>query len=561
MAPNTPEVDEMELLTPKQIRPSISEQGKQSSWYTPRGWLWEISAMVASLCCTTALVILLLEVQDAPYEDWRFSVGLNPTISTLTTIARGTLLLSVSACLSQGKWLHFVKRSQLHAIDVFDQASRGPLGALTIVLKSKTYLGLPTLAAAITIFALAIGPFTQQVVTYDQGSSDVKSQSASFDYAHTYSSGAIEFGSEGGAPGLYGPTDENVDADMQGAIYRGLYQNQSQWTPSFNCPSDCKWPDTYTILGFAGICENVTVATLATKHCVIPDPDRSLQNCKMETPRGVNIDTVYIPTVYETVSALNATIFAGPPQTQRMDMIVEPEIATYAFYKNRVDGMMSTPEQESVWECSLNLTAYKYSNVASTSNAFEIGHAERIPLEPGFGDNISGLLTFNQSGIPELSVIARDLGALKGFFQSTLFTGRSIQGESRPAPQLGCNPAFMANNASDVTAKLAKSMTDALQRSRGSQEFAGSYKQAVTYVRVRWVWLILLGVLEAAGTVLLICTIVRAGLKKNVLLWKSSQSALLFSHVDSDGLIVTPEQGVKALEERVKTTTSQLLRN
>jgi hypothetical protein len=561
MAPDTPAVDEMELLTPKENQPSISERGKQASWYTSHGWLWEISAMVASLCCTSALVILLLEVQDAPYEDWRFSIGLNPTISTLTTIARGTLLLSVSSCLSQGKWLHFVKRSQLHAMDVFDQASRGPLGALTIVLKSKTYLGLPTLAAAITVFALAIGPFTQQVVTYDQGSSDVQSQRASFDYAHTYASGAREFGSEGGAPGLYGPTDENVDADMQGAIYRGLYQNQSQWTPSFNCPSDCKWPDTYTVLGFAGTCENVTVATLATKHCALPDPDRSLQNCRMTTPRGVNIDTVFIPTVYETVSALNATIFEGPSQNQRTDIVVEPEIATYAFYKNRVDGMMATPEKEAVWECSLNLTAYKYSNVTSTSNAFEIGHTERIPLESGFGNRNTGFLTFNQSGIPELSVIARDLGALKGFFQSTLFTGKSIQGESRPAPQLGCNPAFMTNNASDITTKLAKSMTDALQRSRGSQEFTGSYKQAVTYVRVRWVYLILLGVLEAAGTLLLIGTIIRAALKKDILLWKSSQSALLFSHIDSDGLIVTPKQGVKALEERVKTTTAQLLRS
>jgi hypothetical protein len=170
-------------------------------------------------------------------------------------------------------------------------------------------------------------------------------------------------------------------------------------------------------------------------------------------------------------------------------------------------------------------------------------------------------LTFNQSGITELSVIARDLGALKGFFQSTLFTGKSIQGESRPAPQLGCNPAFMTNNASDITAKLAKSMKDALQRSRGSQEFAVSYKQAVTYVRVRWVWLILLGALEAAGTVLLISTIVTAGLKKNVLLWKPSQSALLFSHVDSDGVIVTPKQGVKALRDRVETATAQLLRS
>jgi hypothetical protein len=46
MAPDTPAVDEMELLTPKENQPSISERGKQASWYTSHGWLWEISAMV-----------------------------------------------------------------------------------------------------------------------------------------------------------------------------------------------------------------------------------------------------------------------------------------------------------------------------------------------------------------------------------------------------------------------------------------------------------------------------------------------------------------------------------
>jgi hypothetical protein len=180
-------------------------------------------------------------------------------------------------------------------------------------------------------------------------------------------------------------TDENVDSDIQGVIYRGVYQNQSQWTPSFNCPSDCKWPDTYAVLGFAGVCENVTVATLATKRCALPDPDRSLQNCRMTTPRRVNIDTVFIPTVYETVSALNTTIFEGPSQNQRTDIIVEPEIATYAFYKNRVDGIMTAPEQEAVWECSLNLTAYKSSNVTSTSTPSRSDIRKGYPLSRASG--------------------------------------------------------------------------------------------------------------------------------------------------------------------------------
>jgi hypothetical protein len=211
MAPYDSQVHESELLTPNQSQSSVSERPEKSSWYTPHGWLLEIAAMIASLCCTSALVILLLEVQDTPYEDWSFSVGLNPTISTLTTIARGTLLLSVSACLSQGKWLHFVKPSPLHAMNVFDQASRGPLGALTIVLTMKTYIGLPTLVAAITVFALDIGPFTQQVVTYDQGSIDTHSQLASFDYAHSYASGEFTFGGENPVEvfGSYGPIDKH----------------------------------------------------------------------------------------------------------------------------------------------------------------------------------------------------------------------------------------------------------------------------------------------------------------------------------------------------------------
>jgi hypothetical protein len=207
MAPHTTEVHEMGLLTADQS--SVSERRKQSPWYTPHGWLLEILSMFASLCCTLALAFLLFTVQDQPYVNWKSYIGLNPTISTLTTVARGTLLLSASACLSQGKWLHLVKRSKLQALEIFDQASRGPLGALKIVLKSRTYLGLPTLAAAITVLALAIGPFTQQVVQYDQGSVLTQSPRASYDYAHNYSSGAPMFATqEGFTQGLNGPTGE-----------------------------------------------------------------------------------------------------------------------------------------------------------------------------------------------------------------------------------------------------------------------------------------------------------------------------------------------------------------
>lgn len=186
MASQDPETNEIELLASDEYRLSDKQEHRQSAWYTPHGWLCEILSTATSLCCTLALAILLSHVQNQPYDEWRFYIGLNPTISTLTTIARGTLLLSVSACLSQGKWLQFVRRSQLYAVDLFDRASRGPLGALAILFKIKTYTGLPALAAAITLLALGIGPFTQQVVTYDQRSIDIPSEGAYFNSAHHY---------------------------------------------------------------------------------------------------------------------------------------------------------------------------------------------------------------------------------------------------------------------------------------------------------------------------------------------------------------------------------------
>lgn len=350
--------------------------------------------------------------------------------------------------------------------------------------------------------------------------------------------------------------DFNLDLDMQGAIFRGLYQNPSQWTPSYKCPTDCEWPGAYTVLGFAGACENVTVSTLETKQCV-GNGSVELQNCTMTTPHGIGLSTTYFATVYETLSILNAT---ASKQTKNIldPQVNEPEIAKYAFYSAEIYDYPNT--QEAVWECSLNFTAWKYSEITSDSiaNALKIGNIERIPLEPGYIDKNRTNMIFNQSGLPEFSVYSQDLGALRAFLESTLFTGSILSGESRPKPQTGSNLAFLHKNVSEVTIRLARSMTDALQQGNTSRKHEGSYHQAVTFVRVRWVWLLLLVGLEAAASILLIATMIRARSKEDVLLWKASQTALLFSHIDADGLLVAPRYGLKELEEKAETTTTQI---
>lgn len=71
----------------------------------------------------------------------------------------------VVECISQLKWLWFVRKQKLIDIQAFDDASRGPTGSLILIGKLRG-LHLVLLGAAIAVCSTAFGAFAQQVVTY-----------------------------------------------------------------------------------------------------------------------------------------------------------------------------------------------------------------------------------------------------------------------------------------------------------------------------------------------------------------------------------------------------------
>ena len=65
---------------------------------------------------------------------------LNGILSILSTVAKASMLLAVSASISQFKWLRFRnsgKARSLQDIQVYDNASRGPWGALEMLFYSR----------------------------------------------------------------------------------------------------------------------------------------------------------------------------------------------------------------------------------------------------------------------------------------------------------------------------------------------------------------------------------------------------------------------------------------
>jgi hypothetical protein len=102
-----------------------------------------------------------------PMTLWKSRISLNAIVSVFATISKSALLVPVTACVSQLKWLHFENKARfLEEMDTFDRSSRGPLGALELIAKINLRAPAASIGAVIILLALAIDPFTQQILEF-----------------------------------------------------------------------------------------------------------------------------------------------------------------------------------------------------------------------------------------------------------------------------------------------------------------------------------------------------------------------------------------------------------
>jgi hypothetical protein len=139
-----------------------------------------------------AVIFILAHMNSQPLSHWTFFLQLNATIALFITLAESTAMLPVASCLGQLKWIHFRKASQkLQEFDLFDNASRGPSGAVLLLqLLAKRRLGfIACIGIIATILALGIHTFAQQLVVVDLR--PVKAdKNATFGLSYFYDGGA-----------------------------------------------------------------------------------------------------------------------------------------------------------------------------------------------------------------------------------------------------------------------------------------------------------------------------------------------------------------------------------
>lgn len=360
--------------------------------------------------------------------------------------------------------------------------------------------------------------------------------------------------------------DSTVDSAMQGAVFRGMYQSTS----------NCTWEQEYISLGFDSSCADVTAETISSKRC---DKRDVTMTCNFTTPGNVSLTTHLIATDWQTIGIVNATsllgkagglVNTGGSKGNDFYESIPSGLVRTAIWTNISDTITgegdvdSSSFQDSIVECTLSIVAWRYSNVFSISNNFNIGTKEKIPLGRGFSitmkDGALGAQEywFNQTSLPNLYVLSTNIGALVSFFTSPAISGQMLEGESMPPYTQGITAAFTNQNATTIFTKVAESMTGYLQESKTSILAPGLTSKAVVYIRVRWIWLALPLIVELAGAALLVVTIFSSRRGEKVPLWKSSSAALLFHRVGSDGSMSSEFKGPEELNGRVKRLKARL---
>lgn len=86
--------------------------------------------MTLNILTITTMANLLSVYQNKPISVWTFWLSLNTVTSFLGTIAKTALLYAVSASISQGKWIWFMKHRPLYDFEMIESASQGVVGSV-----------------------------------------------------------------------------------------------------------------------------------------------------------------------------------------------------------------------------------------------------------------------------------------------------------------------------------------------------------------------------------------------------------------------------------------------
>ncbi|KAK7926546.1 hypothetical protein PG985_003544 [Apiospora marii] len=241
--------------------------GEQKESKRRYNWTSEVLLGLIAILSSLAIILLMVFADGHPLDS--FKIPLPLVIAGLGATTRGSLAFAIGACLAQGKWNWLRQRSDnLMSFKKFDEASRGPMGALYLVF----WLHLrhwATLGALVTVLLLAFDPLLQGAISHSGKLVDAPDlQAPTIPYSSRLDAGTYAPDGNSSTHGIIPDPNHNYsrisleefastsDLRMAAAVYNGFTGVPSY--ADFHCESgNCTWPS-FLSLGVCSSCNDVT---------------------------------------------------------------------------------------------------------------------------------------------------------------------------------------------------------------------------------------------------------------------------------------------------------------
>jgi len=560
-------------------------------------WLCILSVFI-SLCAIAAIVGLLLLVDGKTLPTLPLSITVNTYVSFFATVAKGTMLVAVNESISQLKWLWFREPRTLQDIQVFDDASRGPVGAVRLMFRTKA--SLVALGSLVAILSLVMDPFAQQIVSYP--SRFIYTNSATVGRAQAYDAEIslltrklfLIYPST-----LCKPRNPNQklslnivntglltgpEFGMKAAIYDGLFKPGSVEDFVPQCDTgNCTFP----LFDSLAVCSKCLDVTKNVTHINPPNNLNDLngvQNVSYSLPGGAEVEfsvcfqegnLVMGPEIIVT------SVFPSNVSKQVLglqDPLLSLAILQFPGVQERIkDGnyynMLPTTHQCAIYFCINTYNVTVQNGVPDTTAVFSWTSDTGTPtvggaLEPnGMDGTVDAVLQMPKNDVGEnnntYTIAAGTLANVQAWLNVTL-QGSMNTSFSVVATPVWANDEVVVLNATNnwpfLMGALAKAMTTYIrdpQQSKLASKVYGTASRVETYVHVEWPWITLPTALVGMSILFLGGTMMKNE-SKHALAWKSSSLALLFHGLE--GVRKNTGAGMGQMREVARKTRVVLTR-
>jgi hypothetical protein len=347
--------------------------------------------------------------------------------------------------------------------------------------------------------------------------------------------------------------DYTMMSELQKLLLTAIFRGEA--TPVFECETaECTWPSSATL----GICSQcIDISDISNGSC---EGDAKNLDGLFDVPR---------------LGQLGGTVQPGGPMplinTTTVDGVYD---ATPSFYNfPTLVVAESTKWTAKLTQCELSWCAWTYSNAISKGTTLDLGLPQQFPLNftstwdktnatsnledtqsvctatGNYPTNLNNTFTISQSKEYFLKYAVRLI--LKAGYQGADFYTQLTLATS----------SLDYTDTTTMSTNLAAFMTNALRTQDGSQT-VGTAWESVTFIQVRWIWLVLPVVLVVAAGGLLGMTVVQSR-KYDTVLWKTSLLAFLFCSTnawtthrnidgDNDRSLAAMEMASKGMEVRLE---------